>query len=324
MMDVLAIILLLLGLAVVGTHLWTRRLSAMAEQLVPRAGQVQPVSGGSIHYVESGSPDAPPVVLIHGLSGQLQNFTYALTEKLAENFRVIALDRPGCGYSERSDDRTSLPAQAAMIAEFLDKRGVSDPVVVGHSLGGAVALALALDFPDKVAALALICPLTQQQSSAPDVFKGLEVRSPTLRRLIANTIAAPMAKRTAEVALTEVFKPEPWPEDFLTAAGGALGLRQKGFISASEDLVAAEAAMPVLAGRYKDELKVPGGVLYGAEDNILSPEKHGTPMEQFGLSYETIPERGHMIPLTEPEKVADFISRMAQTTQSKTTGTAAG
>ena len=317
----LIVFALLIGLVLVGAHLWTRNLTAKAEDLVPRTGDMQRVAGGRIHFVESGPEDAPPVVLIHGLSGQLQNFTYALTEKLAKNHRVIALDRPGCGYSERDDDRTSLHAQAGMIADFLDQRGIRKPVVAGHSLGGAVAVALALDHQENVGALALICPLTHKQSTAPDVFKGLEVRNPTLRKLIGNTIAAPMAKRTTDVALTAVFKPEPWPEDFIVRAGGALGMRPKGFISASEDLVSAEAAMPGLAARYAKDLKVPGGVLYGASDNILSPDAHGAPMEAFGLSFETLPDRGHMIPLTDPASVADFIERMAKLagTQPKTT-----
>lgn len=123
------------------------------------AGRVVLVDGGSIHYVEQGPKDGTPVVLIHGLSGQLQHFTYGLSELLAKDFRVIAIDRPGCGYSTRENDEFSCPeAQGRMINEALDMLNVEKPILVGHSLGGSVALAMALDRPDQIGALALICP----------------------------------------------------------------------------------------------------------------------------------------------------------------------
>jgi len=304
----IAVLLILLALAIYRT----RSMAAEAARLVPQAGEIQPVRGGSIHYVDLGPRGGQPMVLIHGLSGQLQHFTYAVAGLLADDYRVIAVDRPGCGYSGRDDDAlATLPEQARMIGEALDAIGVQNPVLVGHSLGGAVALAMALDRPDQTAALALLCPATQYQPEVPEVFRGLMVKSPLIRRLIGHTIAVPMAAATAEKVLGMVFHPDTCPDDFMIRAGAALGLQPQAFVTASADSVALMASMEQQVARYGAGLKVPGGILFGAADAILSPAVHGNTMQMHGLACETLDGRGHMIPMTAPEDCAGFIRRMA-------------
>lgn len=307
------LIIVLLVAAFFGVmNLWTRKLTQDGSKRVPQLGQIQPIRGGSIHYVEKGDPSKQSLILIHGLTGQLQHFTYALVDMLADDYHVIAVDRPGCGYSTReSADLGRLPEQGRMIQEFLDIKGVSDPVLVGHSLGGAVSLAMALDYPDKVKALALLAPLTQVMSGPPPVFKPLEIRTEWLRNFIGNTIAVPMAAKTAPHALSAVFDPEPAPDDFLDRAGGALGLRPSAFITASQDVVGIDDSLEAQVARYPD-LKVPGGILYGAKDAILSPSAHGAPMTQYGLTDELIEGLGHMIPITAPDACATFIRGIAE------------
>jgi pimeloyl-ACP methyl ester carboxylesterase len=292
--------------------LWTRKLAAAAEKTVPPAGQILPVRGGTIHYTDQGPRDGQALVLIHGLAGNMHNCTYALAEQLATDFRVISIDRPGSGYSTRDrDDFAALPAQAAMIGDFLDKLGIEKPVLVGHSLGGALSLAMALERKDRIGALALLCPLTAVMPGPPAVFKPLVVRSGLLRRLIGYTVAAPVAKLTSDTVVAQVFAPEEGPADFMTRGGAMLGLRPSSFIGASTDLEGVSSSMPRQVERYADELKVPGGILFGADDRLLSPELHGRSMQAYGLQYEELPGRGHMILVTAPEACADFIRRMA-------------
>lgn len=296
----------------VACWLWTRKLAASAEKTVPPAGQFLPVRGGKIHYTDQGSRDGQAVVLIHGLAGTMHNCTYALAEQLSSEFRVIAIDRPGSGYSTRDRDvLAALPAQAGMIGEFLDKLGIEKPVLVGHSLGGALSLAMALERRDGIGALALLCPLTAFIPAPPAVFKPLVVRSAFLRRLIGHTVAAPVAKLTSDTVVAQVFAPEKAPADFMTRGGGMLGLRPSSFIGASTDLEGVSSSMPGQVERYADELQVPGGILFGANDRLLSPDLHGRSMQAYGLQYEELPGRGHMIPVTAPEACADFIRRMA-------------
>lgn len=312
-MLVLRAVFLALLLLALGLWLWTRRLAAVATRKVPQAGKIQSVAGGRIHFTDEGPRDAPAIVMIHGLSGNLHNLTYGLSEELSGQFRVIALDRPGSGYSTReNDDLATLPAQADMIVEFLDSLGVEKPVIVGHSLGGAVALAMAMRHPEKVGALALLCPLTHFASEPPAVFRPLVIRSKTLRRLIGHTIAVPVGNLTRDKILAAVFSPEPPTEDFLTRGGGALGSRPSTFIGASADLSGVSLTMSDQVARYETALTTPGGVLFGEKDRLLSPDLHGRSMEAYGLSFEELPGRGHMIPVTAPDECAVFIRRIAK------------
>lgn len=311
-MTTILILVLVVAAILLGMNLWTRRLTRQGLQAVPQPGKIIPVRGGSIHYVEKGNPEAQTIVMIHGLAGQLQHFTYALVDSLAEDYHVIALDRPGCGYSTRNAPELGrLPEQARMINEFLVAKGVSQAVFVGHSLGGAVSLAIALDYPDRVSGLALLAPLTHQLPEVQPVFKPLEIRTNWLRNLIGNTLAVPIASKTAPHTLHAVFAPETPPEDFLNRAGGALGLRPSAFITASQDVVGVEHSIGAQCARYPD-LGASGGILYGAQDAILSPAAHGPPMARFGLSTEEVEGLGHMIPITASDTCATFIRKIAQ------------
>lgn len=120
-----------------------------------------------------------------------------------------------------------------------------------------------------------------------------------------------MAAATRDKVLSMVFHPEPVPDDFMIRAGGALGLRPQAFLTASLDVLGAQRAGRSISERYQDELRVPGGVLFGAADAILSPALHGHTMQAHGLSFEMLEDRGHMLPLSAPEECADFVHRMA-------------
>ncbi len=310
-MTILLSILALFALFMLVLYLWTQRLTRQGQKMVPQLGEITPVNGGSIHYVEKGDPNRPTVVLIHGLSGQLQHFTYAMIDELTSDFHVIALDRPGCGYSTRdSAQYATLPEQGRMIHEFLTAKDIDTALLVGHSLGGAVSLAMALDYPENTSALALLSPLTHPMPDTPAVFKALEIRTEWLRNLIGHTIAVPMARKTAPLVLKDVFAPEPAPSDFLYRAGGALGLRPSAFITASQDVVGVQASIDALSQRY-GTLRVPGAILFGARDPVLSAHQHGATMTNFGLSFEELQDRGHMIVITAPEICAAFIRNTA-------------
>ena len=293
--------------------IWTKRLAYEAEQTVPRPGGLLPVEGGVMHYVVTGATDAPTLVMIHGIAGQLQHFTYAMVGLLKGDFRVIAVDRPGCGYSTlTSGDGASLGDQARMIDALLAELEVEQAVLVGHSLGGAVALRMALDHPDRVGALALLCPLSQAQPKAPAALRGLQVSNSRLRHFLSKTIAVPIAKLTANKVLAQAFKPETVPDDFMERAGAVLGLRPAAYVAACSDMSAVDLEMPGQAARYGSELQAKGGVLFGAQDDLLLPEMHGDSMKAHGLTCETLPGRGHMIPLTAAQECADFVRQVVR------------
>ena len=276
----------------------------------PRRGRMTRVRGGRIHWLDQGR--GQPILLIHGLGGNLHNFTYALTAELTDGFRVITIDRPGCGWSERDGaDQATLAEQARMIAEFIAAENLGKPLVVGHSLGGAIALALALNHPDRVGGLALICPVTHEVTTIPDAFKGIDVPYPRLVPVIGHTLAGLLSLAMEKKIFAEVFDPEPVPGDFLTRGGGIEGRRADSYIAAAQDMAQSRASVDQIAGR-EGELRLPVGVLYGAEDNLLDPATQGRAFaEKAGASYGELDGRGHMIPLTAPKDCAAFIRDMA-------------
>ena len=307
MAAVLAFLVLLGG----SLMLFTGFIRWRVEAAVPPIGRFVQIGDTRLHIVERGS--GPTVVLVHGLGAQLRNFNYALVERLAVNFRVVCLDRPGCGYSTRpSTMSASLSGQADTIAKLLAELRLEKPIVVGHSYGGTLALALALNHPESVGSLALIAPLTHPQTAVPPAFRDLVIRSGHLRKAIAWTIATPMGIAASSKILDEVFRPDAAPADFATAAGGLLALRPGHFIAASADLVNVSDDLPGMVERYPS-IRIPVGILFGRHDEILNYQDHGTAM-QFKIKGSTVSlvDGGHMLPIVAPDETARWITEFAQ------------
>jgi pimeloyl-ACP methyl ester carboxylesterase len=306
------VVVALVGFAVAGLVLFTAWTARQVEQKLPPSGRFVDVDGARIHYVDEGT--GPTLLLVHGLGGQLLNFTHSLLGKLRHDFRVVVLDRPGSGYSTRpADESATISAQARIISRFCQALKLERPLIVGHSLGGGIALALALDYPEQVAGLALLAPATHRPDRVPPPFDGLAIASPLLRRCIAWTLATPLSIKNREQALATLFGPEPVAPDFAIRGGGLLSLRPRSFIGASTDLMASRSESGEIPSQYGD-LTVPVGILFGTDDRILDPETHGKGLAArvAGADLELIEGAGHMIPITSADRAAAFIARMAQ------------
>jgi pimeloyl-ACP methyl ester carboxylesterase len=312
----LGIVLILFIALVCGLIGYTAYTARRVERAHPPLGRFLDLDGCRIHYVDEGA--GPPLFLIHGLGGQLGNFTYALVDRLAKEFRVIAVDRPGSGYSTRpagADPR--LRAQGELMAKAIGALKLDRPLVVGHSMGGAIALAVGLDHPECADGLALIAPLTQVVETIPAAFRGFDIRSPLMRRIVAWTLATPLGIMNADRVLAQVFAPEKVPPDFITLGGGALGLRPQSYYGTSTDLESVNDGFAEMIRRYPT-LTLPVGILFGKGDQLLDPRAHGqaTRDQIPGLDLELM-EGGHMLPVTRPDAVADFIRRMARVATAK-------
>src|ERR1700688_3881081 len=311
-MSIVLTLVLIVAVIVAGLIWFAANTARKVEAAVPPCGQFIEIDGQKLHYIDTNGP-GPAMVMIHGLGGTLWNYSYALVGKLSGDFRVIAVDRPGAGYSVRPDDAPAkLTAQAATLAKFIRALGLQQPLLVGHSLGGALSLAIALDHPDFAGALALIAPLTQAQDDVPEPFRGLVVDSPVMRKIIAWTLAIPLSIRNAPKLLKIVFGPDTVPADFPIRGGGLLGLRPKAFYNTSSDLVAANEDVPGMMQRYGG-LTIPLGMLYARGDQVLDYRKQGEAMKQQCPTLELVllDGHGHMLPVTAPDATADLIRRVA-------------
>jgi pimeloyl-ACP methyl ester carboxylesterase len=289
----------------------TRRIAREAEKAVPPAGKFIEIDGNRIHYIEAGQ--GRPILCIHGLGAQFHQFRHPLFAKLESEFRLVALDRPGSGYSVRARGASaSISEQARVVVRFMEKLGIEKPLVVGHSLGGAVALAIAIEHPGKISGLALLSPYTHQREEIAPQFAALDIRNPWLRWLVSHTFAIPSALKTAPQVLDFIFGPQPMPADYPIAGGGMSGLRPSHFYATSSDLVATAEDMPRFEARY-GEIRVPVGILFGTADRVLSYEEHGTAMPDriAGLELELVDGIGHMPQFVAADRVVAFIRRMA-------------
>ncbi len=277
---------------------------------LPPHGRFLSVRGARLHYLEAGRGRG--IVLVHGLGGQMGHFRYALLDRLQHKFRVILIDRPGCGHSDWHPETSGgLEAQADTIAEAIHRLGLERPLLVGHSLGAAVALAVALRHQNAVGGLALICPLTNRMTALPPRFRALAIESALLRWLVSWTLVTPWSIVRRHSVLTSVFRPDPVPEDFSVKAGCTLSLRPCVFQAAALDIVLASRMLADMVPRY-GSLSVPVSVLHGQQDQVLDYREHALVLkEKLPGSELVLTSGGHMLPVTAPDLTAAFISRAA-------------
>lgn len=279
------------------------------ERALPPQGRFIDIGADRIHYVEYGN--GPPIVFVHGLSGHLRNFAYLRMNELAQTHRVILIDRPGSGHSTRgAGSSASISAQARTVAMFIDAMGLNKPVLVGHSLGGAIALAVGLNHPDCVSRLALIAPLTHLVD-AGHAFAGLLIQSSLVRRIASVTVATPFAIKGSRAVMDVVFGPDSVPRDFAMKGGGLLGLRPRSFYAASSDLMAIAGDLSSMENRYAG-LRLPVDVLYGREDRILDWRSHGEALKRkLDSTNLRLIDGGHMLPVTAPLVTMEWLKAIA-------------
>ena len=178
----------------------------------PRAEPANRKKIGPIAWREAGH--GPPVLLIHGVGLNADAWEPQIAT-LSSRRRVIAIDMPGHGKSDLLPDGVGLGDFVAEIAGFIDAMGLSPVPVVGHSMGALIALGLALDYPEKVAAVvalnAVFCrdPVARSavESRAAQLTGGaFEVTGP-VTRWFPNDPNGPLARCTADRASKASSRP---------------------------------------------------------------------------------------------------------------------
>ncbi len=284
-----------------------------AEETHPPVGRFVAVEGLRVHLTDEGA--GPPVVLVHGASGNLRDWTFSMTGRLAAaGLRVIAVDRPGFGYSDRAPLRGWEPAvQARILRGAAAAVGAERPVVVGHSWGGAVAMAWAADAPAQVAGVAVLAGATHPWGGDAGLLYrlgALPVLGPALgaaARLLIDTA-------NPEPVLRRIFAPNPPPEGYGAHVGVGLALRPATFRANAEDLDNLNAALERQAPRY-DGLPVPLEILHGLADSTVWASVHAEPLARAvpDARLTLLPGVGHMPHHAAEDAVAEAILRLAAT-----------
>jgi pimeloyl-ACP methyl ester carboxylesterase len=278
----------------------------------PTGHQVE-VRGASLNVVDLGRRDAPgpPIVMIHGASSNLEVMRQPLGDRLAQNHRVILIDRPGHGWSTRALSRDSTPAiQGRMIEEAMQKLGVGPVILVVHSWSGALGARMALDYPALVAGLVMLAPVTHPWRGGVGWYNNA-VTTPVIGPLLAYTVTLPLGLLIAEASARDVFLPQIMPDGFVRNTATPLLLRPREFLANAYDLVTLKAAVAAQAPRYA-EIEAPITVISGDVDKTVSTNIHSRPFVAAAPNAKLIvlPGVGHMVQNAVPDLVIAEIDAM--------------
>ncbi len=289
--------------------------SRLIEGAHPPRGRFLDIGGLRQHVVELGaSKNIPPIVLIHGAGCNLEDMRLALGERLAAGHRVILVDRAGLGWSVRKGRRGSSPAyQAAMLRDVLDRLGIARAVVVGHSWGGALAAAFALDHPGRVAGLVLLAPplypLLRRMTWLYALFA-----TPVAGWFYARTLALPLGLPFIGIAMRSAFLPQLPPRHYLKRSAALLLLRPATFLANARDVADLEPYLAAQASRYRT-IAAPTVIMTGDRDLVIAPRQHALAFAAAvpAAKLVVLPGLGHMLHHAAAEQVIAAIEEISRT-----------
>ena len=296
-----------IGIAAITNYIVARR----AERCTPPLGNFIDIGNIHLHYIDRGG-NGPSVILLHGNGTMARDFELSgLIDLLATDHRVIAFDRPGFGYSERPRNRIwTAEAQAVLLWQALQEMAIHRPIIVGHSWGALVALAMALRRPTETAALALLSGY-YYPSVRCDVVLMFSPAVPVVGDVIRYTISPVLGHAMAPALFRKMFAPAAVSSRFKHGFPLQLALRPWQIRAA-----AAEAGMMIpeasrLAAEY-GALSMPMAIIAGLQDEVVDFDRqsHRLAQELPHSTLTTIPEAGHMVHHTAPEQVANAVREL--------------
>jgi pimeloyl-ACP methyl ester carboxylesterase len=274
-----------------------------AEREHPPSGQFVTVNGVRLHYIERG--EGPPVVLLHGNVVTAEDFISSeVLDLIAKRHRVIAFDRPGFGYSDRPHGSAwSAGTQADLIRDAFAHLGINRPIVLGHSWGAAVALALGLNHPEAVRGLVLLSGYYYPTLRADVLFSALTA-IPILGDLLRYSVSPFIGKLMLPLLLKGMFAPLPVPARFTKSFPRDMPVRPGQIRAQSQDGVAMIPVALSMRHRYK-ELSMPVVIMAGAKDRVVKDSQAVRLHEELPNSIlRLIPGVGHMVHYAVPDEVA--------------------
>jgi len=277
----------------------------------PPIGRLIRVQGHVVHvWVEGRGPD---VILLHGASANLRDFTFDLAPRLARHFRVIAFDRPGMGYTPSIDpDGESPEEQAALLDAAAAQLGVRHAVIVGHSYAASVALAWAIYHPRRVAAVVTLSGVTMPWPGSLGPWYPIaasDLGGATIVPLVSSLATEAAVNR----ALDFFFAPQAVPAGYADYVGIDLALRPSVIRANARQIDILKPYIVAMAAHYPD-LATPVEVVNGTSDRIVPPAIHAGPLAETlpNARLSLLPGVGHMPHHVRTDEVAAIVRRAAR------------
>ena len=278
--------------------------------LRPRQFHPRP-DGGRLAYVEEGR--GSPVVLIHGALTNLDDMLAGPFDPLVANHRVVAVDRPGHGESTRQRLADASPwRQAAVVHEAMGALGIERAVIVGHSFGGAVAMAYAMQFPADTAGVVALAPIVWPEPRFEMAMFGPRA-APGPGDALAQGAAATSDKVALPLLWRAMFLPQAMPARFARDFSFDLAGAPNTSTSTGEDSLAIATALWRSVMAYPT-CRTPVRILGGGADLVVNNTLHGAalartlPMGRF----ELLPGVGHMLHHFAQDRVVEAVDALAR------------
>ncbi|MCB1499794.1 MAG: acetoin dehydrogenase dihydrolipoyllysine-residue acetyltransferase subunit [Bauldia sp.] len=265
--------------------------TAVKEDVDAPSAEPITVEGRTIRHLCLGPDDGTPILMIHGFGADLATWMFN-QEALAADRPVYAIDLPGHGGSSKQVDDGSVEGLARTVKAYMDAAGIERAHLVGHSLGGAIAVEIAGTAPDRVAALTLVAPAGLGPEIATDFIEGFisETRSRKLRPVLEMLVANPGMVSADMVEDVLKFK------------------RLDGAPAALRTIADANFGGGSQKASLRDRLatvKVPVQVVWGEEDRIL-PARHAEGLPAT-VSVTRLPGVGHIAHMEKASEINSVI-----------------
>jgi pimeloyl-ACP methyl ester carboxylesterase len=307
------LLLILAGLLALGwgVTLWkAARHEARAVAEYAPLGQFVTVDANQLHVLQTG--EGPDIVLIHGASGNMRDFTIDLVPRLAERYRVTVVDRPGLGHSDRLDrDGATIFEQADVLVRAVAQLGVERPLVLGHSYGGAVALAWATRHPEATAGLVLLAAASNPWDTPLSTYYRV-LSSPLGQAAAVPLLTAWVPDHVVTDTIASIFAPQPTPEGYADYIGAGLTLQRRALRENALQRAGILEEVTQMVPDY-EKIAMPVEILHGDADTIVWLAIHSEPLaRQIEDANLVVMEGvGHSPHHAEPEAVIAAIDRAA-------------
>ena len=264
-----------------------------AEKNVPVVGTILNLNGLRVHgYVEGdGSQD---IVFIHGAFVNLRDWVFATRPLSKLDSRLIYIDRPGFGYSDRDERKWDAERQADLARSYVKNIHGKNLILVGHSWGASVAMAWAAKFPEDVKGVVSIAGLNMPFSGVSKLANDIG-----LLRVAYELYITSVAKRADSGSIEKfagrMFQPQDIPTGYLDYVGSDLSRRRSTIKANKSDLLITSQALKQNFKFYR-RIEMPVEIIHGNEDFLLPFKSQAVSFNQVipNSRLHVLPNLGHM------------------------------
>lgn len=311
------VLAVLLGVLIAVVQWRASAREAEANRTYPAQGRIIDVDGTPVHVLVAGN--GPDLVLIHGASGNVRDWTFDFVDRVSDRYRVIMVDRPGLGWTGRLPGKggawnagaESPMEQARVLQKAVDIVGVETPIVLGHSFGGSIAMAWALSRPQDTAAVVMVSAVSNPWPGDLG-WTYTVVGSPAGGALLVPLASAFVPQSFVDSSIESIFAPQAAPEGYAHEVGAALVLRRFSMRANAQQVNTLRPHIVKMSQNYPG-LEMPFEIVHGDADTIVPLDIHARPLSQQvrNANLTVLEGIGHMPHHVAPDAVEAAIDRAA-------------